>query len=53
MAGVVSFILTGKPLPEANSNWALHSEYIEGVPQAIASIKGRFQPSERAQDKNR
>ena len=21
MAGVVSFILTGKPLPEANSNW--------------------------------
>ena len=45
-------ILTGIPLPSANSNCPEQSEYIDGVPQAIASIRGKFQPSALAQETN-
>ena len=50
MAGSSPNTSTPKPLPLVNSNWPEHFVYIEGVPQAKASIKGKFHPSDLAQD---
>ena len=43
-------MLTGIPFPSANSNCPEQLEYMDGIPQAIASINGKFHPSDLAQD---